>query len=70
MTPAREEPNPATAADEPLRHLRCGVCGWVAFCTPSAVRAYAALGEWPRCCGEVMTLLIRVDAPRPPAGDR
>jgi len=66
QTPEPGVPVPAAPIrDEPLRRLRCEVCRRIMICTSFAVRAYAALRDWPRCCGGGMTLLIRVAGPVP-----
>ncbi len=56
-----ETPDPAPRAWV----LRCHACGTTVDCPPADIRRFSKEGKWPRCCGEVMTL-VTADTGRPP----
>jgi hypothetical protein len=58
MPPNRAPQTPAP----PLKLLRCPLCGKVAECQPADLLQYIQT-EWPRCCGEVMTLYVPTTLP-------
>jgi|GEM_PF-4569433 len=47
----------STDSFQPRPFLRCGSCARTAECTPADQLAYARNG-WPRCCAEVMELVV------------
>lgn len=44
-------------ASPPIR-LRCNSCHRVATISRAEIANFGVAGDWPRCCGEVMSLLL------------
>jgi hypothetical protein len=44
------------------RILRCSQCGKCTDCSSDDLLSYMRTG-WPKCCGEVMTLVIEANLP-------
>jgi hypothetical protein len=58
-------PNEPPKASEPVvAILRCTTCGKVRKCSQSEVDLYMQENEWPRCCGQVMSVTLSGEWPR------
>lgn len=50
--------------DQPVALLRCTICDKLVKLLQSDLDRYMKTKEWPRCCGEVMTLFVPQTPPK------
>lgn len=56
-------PTPPKPPEQPVAIIRCTVCDKTVKVMQTDLDRYLRTQEWPKCCGEVMTLFLPASAP-------